>query len=657
MRLPRPVLDLIGYPRPVRPVPLRLPQAVDGPPKMQGKTATYMPRLRHVEDAAVGLMDATRDASYNDYPSFAGRFHSGPPGFDAIRNRTEPAPSITDRTRRDDRIPRAQAASSSTQASHRPLAGGRLTNDSYHLPVSSSSMAILPPPDHEKAWRIENLDSRTLSKEGPNKIIEMLSNISPEVSRALWDFLRLCNPGFEWDAYTPGTETNNDKATKALDDFFFQLRLRHGTVDVLIGRLFTGAWMRGAFMAELVLDEAGKVPLDIATPDPSSARFKVSDDPVNKGPWILGQWQAGKFVELDRETIEYIPIDPFPDSPYGRPMVGPALFSTLFLIGLMHDLRRVIAQQGYPRIDVMIQLDKVLSRMPADLRDNPTEQEKWVTEAIGAVQTAYNALQPDAAYIHDDSIEVKGPVGAATQNALGGIDAIISMLERMAVRALKTMPLILGITDGVSEANANRQWEIMAAGIKSIQHYCESLLERFLSLALQAQGITADVKFRFAENRSAEEMRDQQTLQLKIANYTSLRNQNIIDQDETADKLVGHPPVGDPPVFGATTSTTDTTTSSSSGDPEPGSKRADDGNHLTRASMEQAGYGRVVEWCREGKQPMVDADERIVSVRETGAIRTVNGTAWHEWDIYFRMDDGKARTNGHADRETVGASR
>jgi hypothetical protein len=104
------------------------------------------------------------------------------------------------------------------------------------------------------------------------------------------------------------------------------------------------------------------------------------------------------------------------------------------------------------------------------------------------------------------------------------------------------MPLLMGITDGVSEANANRQWEIHTAGIKSLQHLAEALLEHFFELALQAQGIQANVEFRFAELRAAEELRDQQTLQLKITNYQALVDGGYVDRDEASLELVGHPP-------------------------------------------------------------------------------------------------------------------
>jgi hypothetical protein len=125
-------------------------------------------------------------------------------------------------------------------------------------------------------------------------------------------------------------------------------------------------------------------------------------------------------------------------------------------------------------------------------------------------------------------------------SSLGAVDALIKALERMATRALKTMPLMMGLDQSTNETDSNRQWEIHAAGIKSIQHYAESLLEHLLTLALEMQGIQARIEFRFAELRAAEELRDEQTRTMKINNARAEYEAGWISQDEAAEKVTGH---------------------------------------------------------------------------------------------------------------------
>lgn len=433
--------------------------------------------------------------------------------------------------------------------SPRGLAGGRFSVDAS---VSTGIMAwgkpfsIVEPEDHEANWRLLELDEHTLDKISVDDLLRMLVDVSPDVSRALWDFLRMCNPGWEAHAYAPGAAAKDApvdaQADKALQDFFARLKERYHSWDVPLNKLFAGMFLRGALAVELVLDPATWEPLDLATPDPASIRFrKVKRAPLGE-VYIPGQWQGGKFRSLERPTFAYVPVDPIPGSPYGRAPVKPALFGALFLIGMLHDLRRVISQQGYPRLDISLDLEKLAAAMPADLEDDPAAFMQWVNQTISDVQSVYGSLQPDDAYVHTSVIEVNRPVGTVDANSLGAVEAIIKSLERMAIKSLKTMPLLMGVSEASTETHANRQWELYAQGIRSLQHLTEAALERMLQLALRAQGLQADVRFRFKELRAAEKLRDQQTLALMIANYDKMYWAGLVGQDEYAQAVIGHQP-------------------------------------------------------------------------------------------------------------------
>lgn len=430
-----------------------------------------------------------------------------------------------------------QRATLGTETARR-LAGGRLSLD---RPVDILGMprALYAPGVAEQNWRVLDLDASTLDRVSTGELLELLVDVSPDISRALWDFLRLCNPG--WEATALAGAEPDAAGQAALDALLASLVGLYGSVDVVLGRLFMGGFLRGGLFAELVLDERGRQALDLATPDPETIRFRSSNDPARGQIWQLCQHQGpGRIVDLDRPTVVYVPIDPLPGSPYGRPLASPALFSSLFLLGLLHDLRRVVAQQGYPRIDLAVSMEKLQAAMPDDLADDQEAMKSWVAAVISEVQTVYGGLEPDDAYIHTDVIAVNRPVGAVDASSLGAVEGLIKALERMITRALKTMPLLMADTAGASEANANRQWEVHAAGIKALQHLAESLLERLLTLALRAQGLRATVKFRFAELRAAELLRDAQTEKLQIENARAKYDAGYVSQDEAAESVVGH---------------------------------------------------------------------------------------------------------------------
>ena len=99
---------------------------------------------------------------------------------------------------------------------------------------------------------------------------------------------------------------------------------------------------------------------------------------------------------------------------------------------------------------------------------------------------------------------------------------------------------MVGVTEATGDIQSNRQFEIFSAGIRSIQHYTETMLGRLFTLALEAQGIQADVEFEFAEFRASEALRDAQTEQLKILNEKEKVNAGWITDDEASETITGH---------------------------------------------------------------------------------------------------------------------
>jgi hypothetical protein len=155
------------------------------------------------------------------------------------------------------------------------------------------------------------------------------------------------------------------------------------------------------------------------------------------------------------------------------------------------------------------------------------------------VATVYSDLKPEDTYVHGSTVKVNRPVGTISGDSIQAIDAIFKALERMAVRALKSMPLLLGTNQSRTETQANREWEIFAKGIEIIQHPVEKAFEDLMELYLQARGILADVSFKFAQFRGAEEERDERVAIMKISKARRAYDCGYISQDEAAMMAVG----------------------------------------------------------------------------------------------------------------------
>lgn len=417
----------------------------------------------------------------------------------------------------------------------------RVSHDADGAYISTlTSMALRTPVSADEQWRGLDLDSSTLSRMTPARLLQLLADLSPEVSRALWDFLRFANAGWEATAMRPGGKSKAPGTHQnVLDAMIARITNRHGSFDVVLNRLYLGAFLRGAFVAELVLDRNGRQGLDIATPDPASIVFRQREDEELGTVWVPGQMVRGQFVALDIPTVRYVPIDPFPGRPEGRAPAQPAVFSALFLLGLLHDLRRVVAQQGYPRIDVSINLEKLQLLMPNDLNEDPILAASWIQGAIQEIQRSYASLEPDDTYIHLDVAEVKRPIGTLDTSSLGAVDGLIQGLERMLIRALKTVPIMMGVTDGVAEANVRVQWKIYRTTLQVFQHMLEQLLDYLFGLALQAEGVPATCEFRFARIDITDRYIDAQTEQINAQLARDAYDNGWIDQNEAARRGAG----------------------------------------------------------------------------------------------------------------------
>jgi hypothetical protein len=208
-------------------------------------------------------------------------------------------------------------------------------------------------------------------------------------------------------------------------------------------------------------------------------------------------------------------------------------------IARTNDWGRAIAQVGYPRIDATIDLEviKALPQVQAD----PAQFEPAYLKRREDFQAKYRQLEPDDAPVHGSDITLK-PLSVAGGTNLAGAEGLLALLDRSLIRALKTQPLMMGINEATTETHANRQWELQVAGIKAIQHLGESMWERQLTLALNLQGIQAEVQFRYAELRAAEEMRDEQVRQQRNQNAAFEYWMGWDSQQETAEEITEHDP-------------------------------------------------------------------------------------------------------------------
>lgn len=418
--------------------------------------------------------------------------------------------------------------------------GGRLVKQDTRAVMGRAAGTFTPAmgPDANATFFDNDYENNFFDQLSSHEAAKVLADLSPEVSKEVYNLLRYANGGWELKATTPGGRPSR-QGQAYLDGIIARLSAIYGSLDVVINQGIISAFVYGSFCYELVLKN-GRDAVDLKAIDPTQLAFHPKDDPDRGTVWELGQIIKGKFHAIDKPTVKYVPLDPFPGTPYGRSMIMPALFVGYTLLRILHDLARVIAQQGYPRLDVEIDLTALAEVMPADAAADPDQFDQWVGQVIDEVSAVYSSLRPGDAYVHTSVVKINKAIGTV-DSSMSQIGVLIEAIERMTIRGLKAAPVAHGVTAGTTETHANRQWEAYITGIQSLQHLVENTLSSLFSLALQAKGIAAVAEFRFAKVRATEEYREVLTQQVKLDNAIKAYLAGLITLDEAAVMVFDKP--------------------------------------------------------------------------------------------------------------------
>ena len=244
----------------------------------------------------------------------------------------------------------------SLRALTNPIVVSRNTGQQTGLDLATDFLfdQTAPVPDPSASWRTLEVSRKNLLNLPYTQLAQVALDLSPEVNKGLHDFLRFVNPSHV-------LRNSNPDAERASHAFVSQLDTYYGSFRSHVDSLWSGIFLTGGAFPELILGAGGRSPLDLVFNDPSSARFRRERDPMRGPRWRLGQETRHGFNYLDdTPLVKYLGFDRLTDNPYGRPIVGPAVHSSVFLLGLIQDLRRAIANVGLSRTDYTLDAEELL---------------------------------------------------------------------------------------------------------------------------------------------------------------------------------------------------------------------------------------------------------------------------------------------------------
>ena len=393
---------------------------------------------------------------------------------------------------------------------------------------------IIPPPSYQKDWLLLDIDNFSIDTVDPEKILLIIKAVCPPISKAHWDFQQFCNNQWSWKC-----ESGPDSVgTSATNKFFEILTQTQQGFDVILNKIVSGGFLRGAIASELALYR--RKPVDLIPFDPVIVRWGPAKNRARGEHEVMGQRYDGKFLEYKYGLVRYHPINTQIGTNYGIPMIDTSIFSAIFMMGLLYDIRRVIAQQGYYRLDFSLDWEVMQEKIDRN-RVEPGEVDAFIQTQLDKLREYYDQLGPNDSIAHTSDILVDDIGGALNTEGLGSLNAIIDWLNNQLTLACKTVPILMGINNSTSETHANRQWENYMATIRSVQRSMTYMLEYQFNRMHRVLGIQDRHIFQFQELSLTTAINQAVYENQKLANIEKALNMHVKGMDAEGKETIETP--------------------------------------------------------------------------------------------------------------------
>lgn len=372
-----------------------------------------------------------------------------------------------------------------------------------------------------------------------SQAIEYLKRVNPDVSMAVWNFVRLANQGNEMHFYAKDGKTRRTDLEDKWRDFASRINeISNSGLDGLIDQLHYSSFLLGAMGVEVEVTPDRKDIYDVYPVKPQTIEWELKEIKGRK-TWIPFQYDMNKKIYLDKEHANFfwVPADPDIGDPRGTLTMSPVLQAIDFQMQILQDLQAVLHHQGYPRNDVSVNLERLMTICPPHYKNDPKKLEEWLTSQYNNIVNMMENIAPDSDYIHFDDVTINMNQGANSGRSLD-VRAISELLDTQTLSGLKQMAIFMNRNQGVTESWGTVQFKIFCSGIASCQRGSKRIIEEIARLWLRVNGEQAKPKFKHdIVDWESEEQRMQVNL-MKQEFYAVAQLMGWIDEDKAAQEVM-----------------------------------------------------------------------------------------------------------------------
>lgn len=367
------------------------------------------------------------------------------------------------------------------------IPAGRVTS------ISNSYSTILSPYKARTGDVLKTL--RSIPEE--TAAVEYLKRVNPDVSMAVWNFVRLANQGHEMHFYSIDGKTRRTDLENKWRDFAARINeISNSGLDGLVDQLHYSSFLLGAMGIEVEVTPNRKDIYDVYPVKPQTIEWELKEIKGRK-TWVPYQYSGIKKVYLDKEHANFfwVPADPDIGDPRGTLNLSPVLQAIDFQMQIFQDLQAVLHHQGYPKNDVSIDVEKLMQICPPNIKNDSKKLTEWLNNTINNVRNNLESMNPDSDYVHTNDTEINMNQGANASRSLD-VRAINELVDTQTLSGLKQMAIFMNRNTGITESWGTVQFRIYCSGIQSCQRGSKRIVEEIARLWLRVNGEQASPHFK-----------------------------------------------------------------------------------------------------------------------------------------------------------------
>lgn len=393
------------------------------------------------------------------------------------------------------------------------------------------------------------------------KAIDTALDFNPEVSYAAWVYKLL---GLQdWRLECLGEDGEPDEELQA-DTEAFLPRIAPtygGGIDAGLHVGLDSILRGGAVAVELDVADSRDDVLEVDLLSPSVVDFEVHEEGHHKTVRpVYKPGTGGEPVPFNTQQFCYIGHSPKLGQPHGQSPFLP-LVDTIFPQSALRDgLQRVIKNQGWSRIKFMLDYDKVVRSAPPGVVEHldgggvkvlDWDKLKTHVEAVRSdLERSVEGMYEDDNWILYNLVET-GSIGANHATESFDPSKIAQLFDQDLITAVKSQPAIHGRQWGSDlSSTGSVQWMVQALGIEALRAAPARAIEWAINQWYRISGRRGSCRLVFEPLRKEDRKATAEARKIEVETAVALLDAGLIDADEAAMDLVGHPATGTPRAAG-----------------------------------------------------------------------------------------------------------